>query len=193
MATNGMLNGIDVQAMRDVIGAVKENTTLAETQFRAHNQWVEGAHCRAHVKSFYMFGSEDASRTTSFTYEMDEPPALLGHNAGANPTEMALVALSGCLTTTLIVYAAAKGYTLESVESHLAGDLDLRGFFGLDETIGQGYSNIHVSFDIKGDVSENQKQELIELAQKYSPVFATITTPVKVDVTLAGQTHAEAA
>jgi uncharacterized OsmC-like protein len=193
MAGDGMLNGIDLQGMRDVIGSVRDDASLGHCEFRATNEWVDGTHCRAHVKSFYMLGGEDTSRSETLTYEIDEPPALLGHNAGPNPTEFALVALSGCLTTTLAVYAAAKGYKLDSVTSHLSGDLDLHGFFGLDESIRRGYKNIRVDFDIQGELSDQQKHELIELAQKYSPVFDIVSNPVHVDVGLVGEPHAEAA
>ena len=193
MAGNGMLNGIHLEGLREVIGSVKHDPSLGHSEFRATNQWADGTHCRAHVKGFYSLGQEDDTRTGTYSYDMDEPPALMGNNVGPNPTEFALVALSGCLTTTLVVYAAAKGYKLDSVESHLAGDLDLRGFFGLDESVKRGYSNIRVTFDIKGDITEAQKHELIELAQKYSPVFDIVSNPTPVHVALAGEPTVEAA
>jgi uncharacterized OsmC-like protein len=194
MAHDTMLNGIDTNALRDVIGSVKADGSLAKSEFRAENEWVDGTHCRAHVKGFYSLGGEDTTRTQMFSYEIDEPPALLGQNLGPNPTEFALVALSGCLTTTLVVYAAAKGYRLDSVRSYLAGDLDLNGFFALDENTRRGYQNIQVHFDIQGDVTEAQKQELIELAQKYSPVFDIVSHPTPVTVGLTGEAEkAEAA
>jgi uncharacterized OsmC-like protein len=194
MTDQTMLNGIDVNALRSVIGSVKENASLGKSEFRATNEWISGTHCRAHVKGFYSLGEEDTTRKDIFSYDMDEPPALTGHNMGSNPTEMALVALSGCLTTTLIVYAAAKGYKLDSVHSHLSGDLDLHGFFGLDEQMRRGYDNVNVTFDIQGDLTDQQKQELIELAQRYSPVFDIVSNPVPVHVGLASEpTQAEAA
>ena len=175
MAHEQMLNGIDLATMREAIDKVRTDPNLGVTQFRADNEWLEGTHCRAHIKGFYTLGSEDTSRRDTFSFDEDEPPAICGHNHGPNPTEYALVALSGCLTTTLAVYASAKGYKLDSVTSHYEGDMDLRGFFGLDESIRRGYSNIHVSFDIQGELTEAQKHELIELAQKYSPVLDIVT------------------
>jgi uncharacterized OsmC-like protein len=188
-----MLNGINVQGLREAIGSVKDDGSLARCEFRTKNEWIDGTHCRAHVKGFYGMGQEDATRSETFTYDIDEPPMLLGSNIGPNPTEYVLVALSGCLTTTLIVYAAAKGYKLDSVSSQLSGDLDLHGFFALDDNVRRGYQNIHVNFDIRGDISEQQKLELIELARKYSPVHDIVSNPTSVSVGLMGEAPVQAA
>ena len=47
-----------------------------------------------------------------------------------------------------------------------------------------GYQNIRLYFKIDADVSESQKEELIRMAQKYSPVFNSIAKPVTVSVQL---------
>jgi uncharacterized OsmC-like protein len=62
--------------------------------------------------------------------------------------------------------------------------LDLRGFLGLSENVKVGYQNIRVYFKIDADVSEEQKEELVMMAQKYSPVFNTITKSAPVSVHL---------
>jgi uncharacterized OsmC-like protein len=41
-----------------------------------------------------------------------------------------------------------------------------------------------VYFKIDADLSEDKKEELIRMAQKYSPVFNSITRPVSVTVAL---------
>ncbi|MEN8686340.1 MAG: OsmC family protein [Desulfuromonadales bacterium] len=116
---------------------------------------------------------------------MDEPPVLLGENKGANPVEYLLVGLSGCMTTALVAHASARGIEIKSVSSSLEGDLDVQGFLGLSETTPVAYKEIRVSFKIEADISDQEKQELVEMAQKYSPVFNTVTQPVKVKVGLA--------
>ena len=37
------MNGLDVQAASDTIGAIKADPSLAKFQFRARNTWVNGA------------------------------------------------------------------------------------------------------------------------------------------------------
>jgi len=177
------VNGVNVDQLFKTIELIKEKPEIARFKFRATNKWIDGTHNRATVKDFYGAGQEDASREP-MVFELDEPPVLLGKNLGTNPVEYLLVALSGCLTTSLIAHASAKGIEIKGVESRYEGDLDLRGFLGLSEDVKVGYENIRVYFKIDADVSEEQKEELIRMAQKYSPVFNSIANPVPVSVHL---------
>ena len=183
MTQEKKVNGVNVDQLFKTIELIKEKPEIARFKFRATNKWVDGTHNRATVKDFYGAGQEDASREP-VVFELDEPPVLLGKNLGTNPVEYLLVALSGCLTTSLIAHASAKGIEIKGVESRYEGDLDLRGFLGLSEDVKVGYENIRVYFKINADVSEEQKEELIRMAQKYSPVFNSIANPVPVSVQL---------
>ncbi|MDY0038783.1 MAG: OsmC family protein [Desulforhabdus sp.] len=181
MAEKKIVNGIKVDELFDTIEGIKENPDIAKFQFRATNEWLDGTHCRASVRDFYGALKEDSSRKTA-TFEIDEPPVLLGKNEGSNPVEYLLVALSGCLTTSLIAHAAAKGIEIRGLESRLEGDIDLRGFLGISENVKVGYQEIRVVFKIDADISEERKEELCRMAAKYSPVYNTITKSAPVSV-----------
>jgi hypothetical protein len=56
---------------------------------------------------------------------------LLGHNEGANPVEFLLHALAGCVTTTTVLHATARGIEIESLSTRLVGDIDLQGLLAL--------------------------------------------------------------
>jgi len=183
MSENKTLNGVNVTELFSTIDAVKGNPEIAKFKFRATNKWVKGTHNRAIIKDFYGALKEDSSREP-IVFELDEPPVLLGNNEGANPVEYLLSALAGCLTTSLIAHAAAKGIEIKKVESRYEGDIDLRGFLGISEDVPVGYQGIRVHFKIEADISDEQKKELILLAQKYSPVFSTITKTAPVSVEL---------
>jgi uncharacterized OsmC-like protein len=178
-----LINGINAEQFFQTIELVKENPELAAFKFRAKNTWLEGTHSRATVKDFYGALREDDSRE-AWEFEIDEPPVLCGWDVGANPAEYLLIALSGCLTTSLIAHATAKGIEIDRLVSRYEGDVDLRGFLGLSEEVPVGFQTIRVYFAIEADISEAQKEELIRMAQKYSPVFNTITkaTPVSVQL-----------
>ncbi len=183
MAQEKIVNGVNVDQLFSTIEAIKANPEIARFQFRSTNQWIDGTHNRATVKDFYGALKEDTARDP-LVFEIDEPPVLLGKNLGANPVEYLLIALSGCLTTSLVAHAAARGIAIKKVESRYEGDLDLRGFLGISEEVPVGYRNIRLFFKIDADVAETQKQELIEMAQKYSPVFNSVAKPVTVSVQL---------
>ena len=186
MARQKEVNGVNVDQLFETIDQIKRDPSVAACRFRARNEWVEGTHCRATVKEFHAAGREDESRSEAGVFEIDEPPVLLGANRGYNPVEYVLVALSGCLTTSLVLQAAAKGIRLDSVESRLEGDLDVRGLLGLDEKVRNGYREIRVVFKVKGDAPPDQLRELVRLAQERSPVFDIVTNRVPVSVELEG-------
>ncbi len=178
-----ILNGVNVDQLFSTIDLIKVNPDIAKFQFRAKNSWVDGTYNRATVKDFYGALEEDNSREPK-AFDIDEPPVLLGFNKGNNPVEYLLVALSGCLTTSLIAHASARGIEINGLESRYEGDIDLRGFLGISEDVPVAYQDIRVYFKIDADISDEQKEELIQMAQKYSPVFNTITKSAPVSVHL---------
>lgn len=179
------VNGIDLKRLADTITAVKTEPSLGNFQFRVRNKWVTGGHNETVIKEFYGAGKEDDTRNKSFIYANDEPDVLLGKDNAPNPVEFVLHALAGCLTTSLIYHAAAKGYVITKVSSTLEGDLDLCGFLGLPGAVRNGYKEIRVKFDIEGNFSEEQKEEILKLGPAFSPVFDIITNTVPVNVSLA--------
>ena len=177
------VNGVNVGELFNTIDAIKSDESIAKFKFSAKNEWKNGGHNRTTVDEF--FGAcKTHNRNKPFVIDEDEPPVLLGEDHGANPVEIALTALAGCLTTSLVYHAAAKGIKIDSVESRLEGDLDLRGFLGIDDSVRNGFENISVKFKIKADASEEVLEELCRLAQKRSPVFDIFTNGVPVDVQL---------
>ena len=96
-----------------------------------------------------------------------------------------LAALAGCLTTTLVYFAAAEGVQLDEITSKLEGDGSLLGFLGIDENTRMGCEDIRVTFDIKSNAPREKIQELIELAQNRSGVFDMLTNKTPVSVQLA--------
>ena len=183
MAEDKKINGVNVDQIFRTIEHIKGNPAIAQFKFRATNTWINGTHTRATVKDFYGALQEDTSRDP-MVFEMDEAPVLCGENLGANPVEYLLVALSGCMTTTLVAHAAARGIEIKKVASRYEGDVDLRGFLGLSEDVPVGLQSVRVYFAIEADVSEEEKEELIRMAQKFSPVFNSIAKPVPISVQL---------
>jgi uncharacterized OsmC-like protein len=173
-----VVNGVDVERLGQTVQAVQKDPVLAKSQFRATNRWVSGGHNQSTIQGFYAAGQEDTARAKPFVLDADEPPVLLGQDKGANPVEFVLHALAACVTTSLVYHAAARGIMLESVESQLEGDLDLRGFLGLSDQVRRGYKEIRVKFNVKSDASPEQLEELT----KFSPVLDIIANAVPVSI-----------
>ncbi len=176
------LNGVNVDELCKTIDTVKTAPEVAKFKFRLRNRWKDGGHNRSMVNGFYGAG-EEIERDKTFTLYADEPPVLLGEDNGANPVEHLMHALAACITTSMVYHAAARGIEIEEVESSMEGNLDLRGFLGLDKNVRNGYENIRMNFKIKADVDDEQLQELCRLGPTFSPVFDSVTNGVPVQVT----------
>jgi len=180
------LNGVNVDQLVGTINAIKAKPDLARFKFRAKNEWVNGGHSRTSIQSFYGAGQEDTSRDKPFVLEGDEPPVLLGANAGPNAVEAVLHALASCLAVGFVYNAAAQGIKIESLEFDLEGDLDLHAFLGLSDQTRPGYENIRLSYRVKSDAPREKIVALCDYVQKTSPVLDIIRNPVPVTVSLKG-------
>ncbi len=181
-AVPAKLNGLNVQVALDTIAAIKADKTLARFQFRVRNRWVDGAENRSTIKDFYGAGHEDTSRTRAIEIVQDEPPILLGNNGGANPGESLLHALAGCVTTTLVLHAMARGIVVRELSTEIHGDVDAQGVLGLDEFVSPGFEQIRVRMNVKADCSDEELENLVAYAKEHSPVYNTVCRPVPVVV-----------
>jgi uncharacterized OsmC-like protein len=176
------LNGLDTQKMVETVDALKANPTLAKFEFRARNRWISGGENRSTIKDFFGAGAEDVSRHEAFEFANGEPPVLLGDNEGANPVEFLLHALAGCVTTTTVLHASARGIEIESLSTRLVGDLDIQGLLALGD-VPAGYQGIRIEMDIQAkNASDAELADLLQFAQAHSPVCNTVCRPVPVVV-----------
>lgn len=176
------LNGLDVDAMHATLDAIRAEPTLAKFEFRATNQWVGGGENRSRIKEFFGAGVEDESRSEAYEFTNGEPPVLLGNNEGANPVEYLLHALAGCVTTTTVLHAAARGIKIHRLRTELVGTMDLQGLLALDDTVPVGYERVRIRLHIDADCSDEELDELLSFAKEHSPVCNTVCRPVPVTV-----------
>lgn len=184
MHVTHVVNGVDLDRLTDTINAVGAEPALALFQFRAHNQWVDGGHTRTAIQGFYGVGQEDETRTEPFMVEADEPLVLLGENRAPNAGEYLLQAIAACVSGTMVYHAAARGIALDGLECSVHGDVDLRGFLGLDPDVRPGFGQIRVAVTAKGNFTDDQFAELAGLS-RYSPVRDSVANPVDVAIDVA--------
>lgn len=172
------VNGIDAQALRQTVDAIRSDPKLAQFQFRARNQLVEGALNRSEVGEFHGALTEHRRGVEPFVLHNDEPHVLLSKDQAPNPVEYVLQALLACMTTTTVYKAAAHGIEIEAIDSEIEGDIDLRGLLEIDPDVPPGFQEIRVTLRIK---SKDPRPELQEFYRK-SPVYDTLTRPIPVKV-----------
>ena len=176
--SSNRVNGINLNVLNETVSAIKGDPELGKCHFRARNKWVDAAHNCTTISGFYGAKQENLHKQ-AFELHADEPPILAGNDEGANPVEHLLNALASCITTSMVAHAAVRGIYIEELESELEGDIDLRGFLGLDADVPKGYTNIRVTYKVKTDVDNLSK--LKKLAE-FSPVYNTLTHGTKVDI-----------
>ena len=172
------VNGIDLGVLQGTINAIKDDPELGSCKFRASNTWVDAAHNRSTISGYYG-AKQEMSHKQAFELDADEPPILAGQDEGANPVEHLLNALASCVTTSMVAHAAVRGIRIDELESQLEGDIDLRGFLGLEPDVPKGFTNIRMNFKVKTD--EENLGRLRKLAE-FSPVYNTLVQGAKVDI-----------
>ena len=115
-------------------------------------------------------------RSGNHVYYADEPVEEGGKDLGPTPTQMTMGALGACIAITMRLYAQRKGWDLQGIEV----DLDFERFSGTDYALYEGDEHyvheIRKGIKIEGDLTEEQRERLLEIGGK-CPVHRLIATP----------------
>jgi len=175
------LNGIDLEALGYVMRDIEREPAKGIVEFRVTSEWQRQTRSRTQVES-YSIGGRRVDRR--FAIDIDEPLELLGENTAPNPQEMLMAALNACITVGYVVGAAAKGIALERLKIETSGQLDLRGFLGIDPNVRPGYEKIRYIVRIKGDGTADQFRQIHETVMKTSPNYFNLSQPIAIDAEL---------
>src|ERR1700734_1256577 len=119
-------NGVNVEALLGVRGALADTPQIAQFQWRSTVSWVNGTHSRSDVETFYGFG-EEQQHHTRFSYDVDHPLQFAAQDNGVTPVEYVLVALGSCLTAGVAAVAQQRSIQLRSVRATLAAENPVQG------------------------------------------------------------------
>ncbi|WP_255191290.1 OsmC family protein [Natronobeatus ordinarius] len=176
-------NGVDVQQLGDAIDAITENPDVGQFRFFAETEWTDGLKCVTSIDEFDQAG--ERIRTEEFRVEGDEPEQILGERTAPNAVELLLAALGSCLSVGYAAHAAAMDIELDDLRFELEGDVDLRGFLGIDEDTRPGYNEVTCTTHLETDASEDQLDELKERVEATSPLIDIVANEVPVKTELA--------
>jgi uncharacterized OsmC-like protein len=176
-----IVNGINVDDLFALIGGVKRDAAKAATNWRVTTTWEGQTRSRAQVEGFEIGGERVPRR---FSIDIDEPSELGGTNRFANPQEHLLAALNACMIVGYAAQCAVRGITLESLKIETEGQIDLRGFLGLDPAVPPGYESLSYTVRIKGSGTKAEFAEIHEAVMATSPNFYNVSRPVTLKPTL---------
>lgn len=170
------LNGIDVAALQAFAGSVKEDPKKGIVQFNVKTNW-EGQTRTVATASEYMLGGEKHQR--HFEIAADEPAELLGKNSAPNPQEVLMAALNACMTVGYVANAAVMGIEIQKLQIQTEGELDLRGFLGLDPSVKPGYEQVRYTVTLRTNAPAEKVEALHQLVIQTSPNFSNFASAIK--------------
>jgi uncharacterized OsmC-like protein len=170
-----IVNGLNVDDLMTLIDGVTKDPAKGKTNWHVATTWKGQARSRSVITGFEL-GGEAVSRR--FALDVDEPFELGGSNAFANPQEYLIAALNACLTVGYVAQCAVRGITLEGLEIETDGEIDLRGFLGIDPNVAPGYESLSCTVRVKGNGTKAQFAEIHDAVMATSPNFYNISQPV---------------
>ena len=111
-------------------------------------------------------------------------PATGGDGLALCSGDMLLEALVACAGVTLKAVATALDLKLEDGVVVADGILDFRGTLGVDKAAPVGFSSITLRFELKGDLSEEERATLLKLTERYCVVLQTLQGNPAIETTL---------
>ena len=153
-----------------VQSSYREDGDRAKMRYRSVSALVSGLRCE--------------TQTRNFKLTVDERKKLGGTDMGPNPVELILTALGACQEITYRLYADLLGIPLDGITVEVTGDIDLCGFYAVDDEARPGYTNITADVVIDSPASDEDVKRLKQAVDQHCPVLDIIgnATPVTVNI-----------
>ena len=174
--TTRTVNGIDLQALDGIVDSIRDDPGCGVAGFRVMTQWKGCTRSESTVESFTCAGEPIAR---NFTIVADEPKELLGADSAPNPQELLLSAVNACMMVGYVAQASLRGITLSDCRIETEGELDLRGFLGLEDGVPAGYRRINYLVHLEGDGTREQFEEIHQAVMATSPNYFNLAKPVQ--------------
>jgi uncharacterized OsmC-like protein len=182
--TTARINGIDTDALARLVAEVKGDHRKGIAGFRVATHWKGGMRSDTHVDSWSLGGR---ALPHEFRIGVDEPRELCGGDSRANPQEYLLAAMNACMLNTFVAVCALQGVELESLTFEAEGELDLRGFLGIDTAVKPGYDEIRYTIRVRGNGSAEQYEKAHRAMQSLSPNYFNLNSPIRLRSTVVAE------
>jgi len=175
-APPALVNGIDVDALRRTAAVIQADAAQGLTRWSVATRWMGGARSDTRVTSCEIGGRRVAK---DFTIRVDAPAELGGTDQFADPQEVLLAGLNSCMTVGYVAACALEGIVLRELAIETSGDIDLRGFLGVDGSVKPGCDELSVTVRMKADATPQQLERVHDLVCRTSPNRFNVSQPVR--------------
>ena len=149
----------------------RDEPEAARVTLRAEGSLGDGVSCSVH--------------TGRALAEAGLHPASGGDGTLLCSGDMLLEALVACAGVTLRAVATSLELPVTTGRVRAEGDLDFRGTLGVDRGAPVGFSSIRLSFEIDGDLDDEQLGTLQKLTERYCVVYQTLASGPGLSVSFA--------
>jgi uncharacterized OsmC-like protein len=173
---NAPVNGLDLAALGEVVEAVEKDAAVGKAGFEVKTRWTGQTRSETTVDGFTLGGERI---TRSHKIVADEPCELLGTDSAPNPQELLMAAVNACMMVGYVAQAAVRGIKLEDCRIETEGELDLRGFLGIDEKVPVGYRRLSYVVFLDGDGTREQYEDIHQAVMATSPNYFNMAQPIQ--------------
>jgi len=170
------INDIDTDALKATMQAVSQNPATGLVGFQVTTHWKGGTKSETRVEGWELAGRRLAK---DFTIEIDEPHELLGENTAPNPQEYLLAAVNACIMATFVAACSMQGIRLDDLQIETRGQLDLRGFLGLDKSVKPGYDELEYTIRVRGNGTQRQFETVHNWVMATSPNYWNMANAIR--------------
>lgn len=119
-------------------------------------------------------------------FVVDEPERAGGHDAAANPVELALAALGSCTAITYRYWSELLEVPIDSLDVEVRGEGDIRAMIGLADDLSPA-PTITMAVRVGGSAAVAEYERLHEAVEAHCPVLAMLAgrVDVRLEVTTA--------
>ena len=124
------------------------------------------------------------SNSRTFSFIVDEPPALGGTDHGANPVEYILAGLAGCLNVVAHMVAKEQSINLKSLKISVEGDIDPARLLGLSNDERAGFQSLRINLIPETDATPEALSKWLETVEGRCPVRDNLAniTPMEIGI-----------
>ena len=175
-AARAPINGLDMQRLEETIAAVRADPAAGQVAIRVKTDWQGQTRSSSTIESCSLAGDVVPR---SFTILADEPEALLGSDTAPNPQELLMSAVNACMAVGYVAQASMRGIRLDCCRIESEGELDMRGFLGIDESVPAGCRRISYTVLLEGDGTREQFEEIHQAVMATSPNYFNLGQPIQ--------------
>jgi putative redox protein len=117
--------------------------------------------------------------TRGQTIVIDQAEGAGGKDAGANPLEVFLAALGGCMGTVAAIIAKQERIELRGFSVEIEGDIDTDFLMGKTKEGQAGFTEIRVLAKIDADLTDEEKVEFFEKVDSRCPISDNMINQTK--------------